>query len=218
MKFIIGFSDLNGYAAGGRIYISLRRDKRLLHGVRRMQTPKLKRCRSSSQKIFARQIFFGSPVFILVRTAMRLCSHSHISLRYVVAANFAFHASVLTHIRKLCFVASPLPTKILRLFVGALPYPVRPCRGLFLWSVYEWFPFSFRANVSHFSGTRLSCGEFLSFFGLPPFAPFCIRCLLSSCLRLQMLKYLKASPSDFVGALFSNIYAPIILTNAPPSS
>ena len=74
--------------------------------------------------------FFGSPVFILVRTAMQLCPHSHISLRYVVAANFAFHASVLTHIRKLCFVASPLPTKILRLFVGALPYPVRPCRGL----------------------------------------------------------------------------------------
>ena len=130
MKFIIGFSDLNGYAAGGRIYISLRRDKRLLHGVRGMQTPNLQRCRSSSQKIFARQIFFGSPVFILVRTAMQLCPHRHISLRYVVAANFAFHASVLTHIRKLCFVASPLPTKILRLFVGALPYPVRPCRGL----------------------------------------------------------------------------------------
>ena len=73
MKFIRGFSGLNRYAAGGRIYISL---------------------------------------------------------RYVVAANFAFHASVLTHIRKLCFVASPLPTKILRLFAGALPYPVRPCRGL----------------------------------------------------------------------------------------
>lgn len=82
MKFIIGFSDLNGYAAGGRIYISLRRDKRLLHGVRGMQTPNLQRCRSSSQKIFARQIFFGSPVFILVRTAIWLCPHSHISLRY----------------------------------------------------------------------------------------------------------------------------------------
>ena len=131
MKFILVFSGLNRYAAGGRIYISLRRDKRLPHGVRGMQTPNLQRCRSSSQKIFARQIFFGSPVFILVRTAMQLCPHSHISLRYVVAANFAFHASVLTHIRKLCFVASPLPTKILRLFAGALPYPVRPCRGHF---------------------------------------------------------------------------------------
>ena len=82
MKFIMGFFGLNGYAAGGRIYISLRRDKRLPHGVRRMQTPTLQRCRSSSQKIFAKQIFFGSSVFILVRTAVRLCSHSHISLRY----------------------------------------------------------------------------------------------------------------------------------------
>ena len=82
MKFIMGFSGLNRYAAGGRIYISLRRDKRLPHGVRGMQTPNLQRCRSSSQKIFARQKFFGSPVFILVRTAMQLCPHSHISLRY----------------------------------------------------------------------------------------------------------------------------------------
>ena len=184
MKFIMGFFWFERlHRLWRRSHISLRRDKRLPHGVRRMQTPTLQRCRSSSQKIFARQIFFRSPVFILVRTAMRLCSHSHISLRY--------NASLL--------------------------YPVRPCRGLFLWSVYEWFPFSFRANVSHFSGTRLSCGEFLSFFGLPPFAPFCIRALLSSSLRLQIKKYLKALLSAFVGDLFSNIYAPIILTNAPPS-
>ena len=83
MKFIMGFLKLEWIRRlWRRSHISLRRDKRLPHGVRSMQTPTLQRCRSSSQKIFAGQIFFGSPVFILVRTAMRLCSHSHISLRY----------------------------------------------------------------------------------------------------------------------------------------
>ena len=82
MKFIMVFWFERLHRLWRRSHISLRRDKRLPHGVRRMQTPILQRCRSSSQKIFARQIFFGSPVFILVRTAMRLCSHSHISLRY----------------------------------------------------------------------------------------------------------------------------------------
>ena len=83
MKFIMGFFWFERlHRLWRRSHISLRRDKRLPHGVRRMQTPTLQRCRFSSQKIFARQIFFGSPVFILVRTAMRLCSHSHISLRY----------------------------------------------------------------------------------------------------------------------------------------
>ena len=82
MKFIMVFWFERLHRLWRRSHISLRRDKRLPHGARRMQTPTLQRCRSSSQKIFARQIFFGSPVFILVRTAMRLCSHSHISLRY----------------------------------------------------------------------------------------------------------------------------------------
>ena len=83
MKFIMGFFWFERlHRLWRRSHISLRRDKRLPHGVRRMQTPTLQRCRSSSQKIFAGQIFFGSPVFILVRTAMRLCPHSHISLRY----------------------------------------------------------------------------------------------------------------------------------------
>ena len=107
MKFIMVFWFERLHRLWRRSHISLRRDKRLPHGVRSMQTPTLQRCRSSSQKIFAGQIFFGSPVFILVRTAMRLCSHSHISLRY--------NASLLYPVRPCrgIFVAVCLPYLLL---------------------------------------------------------------------------------------------------------